>query len=301
MYGNVKKSYLKYFLGLLLFGSNGIVASFIHLNSYEIVLLRAVLGSVLLFILFLATGHRFTFFSHKRDYLFVALSGVSMAADWLLLFEAYAEIGVSLAMLINYTGPAVVIALSPLILKERITLPKVIALAATLSGAFLISGQAMADGMSVWGLICAAASAVAYAGIVLCDKLAKEMDGTENSMVQLLSATIVIIIFVGCKRGFAMQISVSEWFPILQLGLLNTGIACWFYFSAIGNLPAQSVAVCGYLEPLFAVLLSVMILQETISPQQIIGAILIIGGAIYGECRGQKRHPKELVPSKDKS
>ena len=45
--------------------------------------------------------------------LFVAISGIAMATDWLLLFEAYAQIGVSLGMLINYTGPAIVIAASP--------------------------------------------------------------------------------------------------------------------------------------------------------------------------------------------
>lgn len=279
----MKRAYLKYFAGLLLFGSNGVVASFIHLNSYEIVLLRSVLGSILLLVLFFAAGHRVTLFRHKRDCLFVALSGVAMAADWLLLFEAYAEIGVSLGMLINYTGPALVIAFSPLILKERISRSHVIALAAALLGAFLISGQAAADGMSTWGLLCAALSAVAYAAIILSNKLAKEINGTENAVAQLLCTTLVVMAFVGWKQGFSMDIAPDEWLPVLQLGLLNTGLGCWCYFSSIGDLPAQSVAVCGYLEPLFAVLLSVLILRETMSPLQIVGAILIIGGAIYGE------------------
>lgn len=279
----MKRSYMKYFAGLLLFGSNGVVASFIHLNSYEIVLFRSVLGSILLLGMFFATGHHLSIFQHRHDFFVVGLSGVAMAADWLLLFEAYAEIGVSLGMLINYTGPVLVIALSPLILKERITRSNVIALVAALSGAFLISGKAVADGMSAWGLFCAALSAVAYAVMVLSNKLSKEMDGTENAVVQLLCTALVVVIFVGWKQGFSIDITPSDWLPILQLGLLNTGIGCWCYFSSIGDLPAQSVAVCGYLEPLFAVLLSVLVLQETMSLQQIVGAILIIGGAIYGE------------------
>lgn len=41
----MKQSYFKYIIALLLFGSNGIVASFIRLNSYEIVLLRTLLGT----------------------------------------------------------------------------------------------------------------------------------------------------------------------------------------------------------------------------------------------------------------
>ena len=40
--------YVKYIAALLLFGSNGIVASRIHLESSEIILLRTLLGSMLL-------------------------------------------------------------------------------------------------------------------------------------------------------------------------------------------------------------------------------------------------------------
>ena len=224
----MRKSYLKYFAGLLVFGSNGVVASFIHLSSYEIVLLRSVLGGCLLLALFFATGHRFTFMHHKRDLLFISLSGVTMAVEWLLLFEAYAQIGVSLGMLINYTGPALVILFSPLFLKERITFPKIIALAAALLGAFFISGQAAAHGVSAWGLLCAILSAVTYAIMVLTNKLAQSIKGIENSVLQLLCAAAVVAVFVGCKQGFSMDIAAGEWLPILWLGFVNTGLGCYF-------------------------------------------------------------------------
>lgn len=81
-----------------------------------------------------------------------------------------------------------------------------------------------------------------------------------------------------------MNIAAGEWLPILWLGFVYTGVGCYCYFSSIGALPAQSVAICGYLEPLFAVVLSVLILKETMSPLQIIGAALIVGGAVFGEC-----------------
>ena len=241
------------------------------------------LGIALLFGLFFLTGHRFTAFRHKKDLLFIALSGVAMAADWLLLFEAYAQIGVSLGMLINYTGPVIVIALSPLFLKERITFVKVVSLAAALLGAFFISGQAAVEGINVWGILCAGLSAVAYAVMVLSNKLAKEIDGTENATIQLFCTAVVVTAFVGFRQGFCMEIASADWLPILMLGLINTGVGCYCYFSSIGALPAQSVAICGYLEPLIAVLLSVLILHETMTPLQILGAFLIIGGAVFGE------------------
>ena len=132
----MSRAYLTYFIALLLFGSNGVVSSYISLNSYEIVFLRSLFGSFLLIIIFFPTGHQITAFKHKKDMFFITLSGVSMAADWLFLFEAYAQIGVSLVMLINYCGPAIVIALSPLLFKESLTRMKQTALIAALAGVF---------------------------------------------------------------------------------------------------------------------------------------------------------------------
>ena len=82
-----------------------------------------------------------------------------------------------------------------------------------------------------------------------------------------------------------MQIDTQSIIPILVLGFLNTGIGCYFYFLSIGKLPVQTVAICGYLEPLSAVVFSVIFLKETMLPIQIFGAVLIIGGAILGEIR----------------
>ena len=72
-------------------------------------------------------------------------------------------------------------------------------------------------------------------------------------------------------------------FPVLFLGIVNTGIGCCLYFSAIKELSAGSVAICGYLEPLSALLFSALLLSERLSFIQIIGAICIIGGAIFAE------------------
>ncbi len=280
----MKRSYIKYFAALLLFGSNGIVASLISLSSYEIVLLRSLLGSLLLVGIFFLSGHRLTIWRNKKDLLFIALSGFAMAADWLLLFEAYAQIGVSLGMIINYCGPAIVIAFSALFLKEKVTWAKMLALIAAFAGVVLISGQAAEAGVSPLGLLYAVLSALSYSAMVIFNRMAKQVIGMENATLQLLFAFIFIAVFVGVNQGFHMNITAADWFPILWIGLINTGVSCYFYFSSIGVLPVLTVAICGYLEPLSAVLLSVIILQETLLPLQIIGSVMIIGGAVFGEC-----------------
>ncbi len=284
----MRAAYFKYFLALLLFGSNGVAASYIALSSYEIVFLRSVLGCVMLMVVFFASGHRLTVFQHKKSLFFIAASGFAMALDWLLLFEAYQQIGVSLGMLINYCGPAIVIALSTLLFKERLTFNKLTALLMALLGVFLISGQAALAGINSWGLFCAGASALAYAMMVISNKMAREIVGVENATLQLFFATAAIVLFVGCKQGLHMEIHSNDWLPILWIGLLNTGGGCYYYFSSIGRLPVHTVAICGYLEPLAAVLFAAVFLHETMLPLQILGAVLIVGGALLGEGIFQK-------------
>ncbi len=279
----MRAAYFKYFLALLLFGSNGVAASYIALSSYEIVFLRSVLGCVLLIVVFVASGHRLTVFQHKKSLFFIAASGFAMALDWLLLFEAYQQIGVSLGMLINYCGPAIVIALSTLLFKERLTFNKFTALLMALLGVFLISGQAASEGISGWGLLCAGLSAVAYAAMVIFNKLAKQITGVENATFQLLFALVIVAIFVTCKQGLFFEVTADDWVPVLILGLVNTGLGCFLYFSSIGELPTQTVAICGYLEPLSAVLFATVFLRETMEPVQLAGAAMIIGGTLLGE------------------
>lgn len=280
----MRKDYLKYFMGLLLFGSNGIAASHIDLSSYEIVFLRASLGSILLIALFLITGHRFTAFSHKKDLAFIAASGMAMAADWLFLFEAYQQIGVSLSIIINYCGPAMAVIAAIVIFKDKLTVPKAIALVSAMLGAILINGFAAKNDINTIGLMCAIFSAFSYAAMVITNKCSKNINGTENSVWQLFFSAVTVTIYMGYKSAWGMTVPTSNWPWILWLALLNTGIGCYFYFSSFSVLPVQTVAVCGYLEPLSAVFFSVIFLHEVMLPLQWLGAALIIGGAILSEC-----------------
>ena len=76
--------------------------------------------------------------------------------------------------------------------------------------------------------------------------------------------------------------------PVLFLGIVNTGIGCYLYFSSIENLSAGTIAIFGYLEPLSAVVFAVAFLQERLSVVQILGGIFIIGGAAIGELSSLK-------------
>ncbi len=277
-----KKALIKYLCALLLFGLNGIVASHIRMNSYEIVFLRTMIGSILLILLFLIGKGKFHIRENKKDTVFIVLSGIAMGASWMFLYEAYQQIGVSFASLLYYCGPVIVMILSPLIFKEKLTLPKIIGFLIVLAGIFLVNGNAAVEG-NAWGLFCGGMSAVMYFFMVTLNKRAKKITGMENSVIQLTVSFLTVAVFVGIKQAFVVHVPVEAWPWILILGIVNTGIGCYLYFSPLAKLPVQTVAICGYLEPLSAVVFAAILLGEKMTVLQIIGAVCIIGGAMIGE------------------
>jgi len=287
------KSYFKYIMALLLFGSNGVISSHIALSSYQIVLLRTMVGSILLIALFLLTKGRFTFLHKKKDFLFLAASGASMGISWMFLYEAYQSIGVSLSSLLYYCAPVIVMVLSPILFREKLTGSKITGFLLVLVGVILVNGKIAAGGENSWGLFCAGMSAVMFACLVICNKKAARITGMENSTLQLTISFLTVAVIVCLRQGFPPHIPLESWPWILFLGLVNTGFGCYLYFSSIDALPVQTVAICGYLEPLSAVIFSVVLLGESMTVAQSVGAVLIIGGAVLEsilEARNAKIH-----------
>ncbi len=278
-----KKAFIKYLSALLLFGLNGIVASHIALNSYEIVFLRTLIGSTLLMILFLLGKGRFHIITYVKDTVFIVLSGIAMGTSWMFLYEAYQQIGVSLASLLYYCGPVIVMILSPLIFKEKLTAAKITGFTIVLAGIVFINSNMVGDSRNTWGTACGAMSALMYFFMVTLNKKSKNITGMENSVIQLVVSFLTVAIFVGFKQGFFINVPSEAWIWILVLGVVNTGIGCYLYFSPLAKLPVQTVAICGYLEPLSSVVFASVLLDEKMNILQIIGAVCIIGGAMIGE------------------
>lgn len=283
------KAILKYITALLLFGSNGIVASHITLNSNEIVFTRTLIGAVFLVVIFIFTKQEVRFWRNKAHFLYLLISGVAMGASWMFLFEAYRQIGVSVATLAYYCGPIVVMLFSQVIFKEKITPVKLIGFFAVLLGLFFVNQQALWQGQISWGLGFGVLSAVMYAFMVIFNKKAASISGLENPMWQLIASFVTVAAFLIFREGFSLQIESHNLIPILLLGVVNTGIGCYFYFSSLGDLPVQTVAILGYLEPLSALLFSAALLGEALAFLQLIGAVLILGGAAFGELFHQKQ------------
>lgn len=285
----MNKAYIKYIVALVLFGANGIAVSMIDMASTEIVFLRTIIGSLFLIGAFIVSRKRLMFFRIGKQSVYLMMSGIAMGANWMLLFEAYQYIGVSIAMLACYCGPILVMVAASLIFKEKLTQPKVFGLITVIAGMICVNGLAILEEGLSWGLFCGLMSALMYAVMIICNKKVTELSGLEGSMFQLITACVFVGIFMLFTHPEPLYIPTEGIAPLLWLSIVGTGLGFYLYFSAIQTLSAQTVSVCGYLEPLSALLFSAAVLGERLAPLQIVGAVLILSGAVFGEMLSSKR------------
>ncbi len=298
-WAHMQKSLVRYLSSLLLFGMNGIVAAHILLPSTQIVLVRTLLGSMLLVVILTASivRHKGSLQStaHPAQALYLFLSGAALGGGWIFLFQAYKLIGVGIASLTYYCGPVLVMALSPILFHTHLGAKKLLGFAAVVLGAFLVVGQGAGAALSPLGLACGFMSAVMYALMVIFSKKVTDISGLENSAVQLLGSFAAAFAYALATAQALPAFAPTDIVPSLLLGLVNTGLGCYLYFSAMHDLSVQTVSVCGYLEPLSAVVFSVLLLQEPMSTLQVLGAVLILGGAAWCELSGQIAFPRRTL------
>lgn len=286
----MKNTYAKYLSSLLLFGTNGIVASFILLPSLQIVLVRTSLGMLLLLCVVLLQRRCLPHVRGKNLGLVLG-SGVAMGVCWVFVYLAYREIGVGLASLLYALGPVLVMATSPLLFGERLTGPVVLGFLVVLSGSFLVNGGALQGGASWMGIVHGIFSAFAYACMIVFCKKAKADDGLGCTLLQLVAATATAMCAILITGTPLEPITADSLLPALVLGFANTGLGCYLYFSSIGSLRAQTVTVCDNLETLTAVVLSALVLGEALSATQCLGAAMVILGAVFCEVAQKGRLP----------
>ena len=88
-----------------------------------------------------------------------------------------------------------------------------------------------------------------------------------------------------CQTENWAQITVTPLSLVLLLvaGVVHTGLAYWMYFGSMDGLKAHTVALFSYIDPILAIILSMVVLQEPMGIPAAIGAVLILGAAYISE------------------
>lgn len=275
---------------MLMFGTIGIFRRHIPLSSSVIALARAVLGTLFLLLLMAVKGSRPSVKAVMVNLPALLVSGVLIGFNWILLFEAYQYTSVAVATLCYYTAPVLVILVSPVFLKEKLTGKKLVCVAAALAGMVLVSGVAGADvtegvGSSEWkGILLGLGAAALYAAIMILNKKIRDIPAIDKTVVQLAAAGVVLLPYT----WFTEDISAIRLTPVVGLllvivGVVHTGIGYAMYFGSMKALRAQTVALFSYIDPVTAILLSALLLNERMGAAQMAGAVLILCAAVAGD------------------
>ena len=276
---------------MVMFGTLGPFVRNIPLPSAELALYRAILAIVLIGIFLLVTGQKIPFGSIKKELPLLLFSGIAMGINWVLLFEAYKYTTVSTATLSYYFAPVIVTAVCPFLFKERLTARQILCFVMSTVGLVLITGLGGSGGDDHFtGILFGLGAAVFYATVILLNKFIKQVAGIHRTFLQFLASLVVLLPYVLLTGGFHLDsLDGTGWVCLLVVGLVHTGITYCLYFSSLKELPGQKAAILSYIDPLVAVLVSVLFLQESITLWQVIGGLFILGFTLWNEITPAKR------------
>lgn len=294
---NDKKSLILFISAMLIFGTVGIFRRFIPVSSALLACFRGLSGALFLVILAFLQKKKLRHNIGKKNVIILIVTGILIGLNWILLFEAYNYTTVATATLCYYMEPTIVVLLSPLVLKEKLTVKKSICALIAIVGMVFVSGVTESGGLNISdfkGVLFGLGAAVLYSAVVLTNKKVPGIDAYEKTIIQLFSASIILVPYLLVFEDFtAIKLDALAIVMLIVVGLLHTGVAYAMYFGSMDGLQAQSIAIFSYLDPIFAVLLSALFLRETMTVFGIIGAVLIIGAALVSEVTFKRKRVTE--------
>ena len=281
------RSEVKNITAMLIFGTIGIFVRNIDLSSKETALSRGIIGSLFLIVVLICSKEKILFQGIKKNILILFLSGIGIGLNWIFLFQAYKYTTVSTATLSYYSAPVIVTILSPIILKERLSLIKFLCVIGAMTGMIFIAGNSESSGAvynHTLGIIYGVSAAVFYASVIIMNKFIKGLGGLETTVTQLILASIVLVPYVIMTGGFDFsRMTKISYISLIILGVIHTGFAYFLYFSSLKELKGQTIAVLSYIDPISAVIISSLFLREKMTFLQIVGGILILGSTFISE------------------
>lgn len=279
---------------MAIFGTIGIFRRFIPLSSGLIAFVRGLIGTFVLLLFVLITKRSISINSIKRNFVKLFVSGALIGFNWIFLFEAYEYTTVATATLCYYMAPVLVMLLAPVFLRERMTLKKSVCIMIAFAGMVLVSGVFKNGGIGendakgiAFGLI----AAIMYAIVVIINKKLKAIGAFDKTIVQLGTAALVLLPYILITEDFSsVNLNAIAICMLLFVGIVHTGTAYSMYFGSMDGLSADSIAIFSYIDPVLAIILSALILNETMGLSEIIGAVMILGATLWSELTGGKNN-----------
>lgn len=228
----------------------------------------------------------------KKDYKYIFFIGfmgyfISISAQMIGTKLANA----STASLINSMNPVFIIAFAVPILKEKITLNKVVAVIASVAGAYIIIGGAGKSG-ALLGIAFSIISVIAWS---LMSVMVRRITQKYDAITVTTYAIIIAMIFSAPASAIELMntshgkiFTVPNLICLLYMGIICTGISHLLWNKSLSMIEAGKCSLFYPVQPMVSVFLGFVFLGESINTRFIIGALLIISGIIFSIFAGNE-------------
>lgn len=261
-------------LAVFLFGCAGLFGKFIEADAGIIVLGRTFFAALLLWTI--------SNFNQKNIQLnkssnisILVINGVLLAFHWFAFFRSIQLSSVTIGVLTFSTFPVFTAFLEPLFEKQRPALKDLFLAAVSFVGIYFILPKINYEHNDSLGVLWGIASGFSFAIIsILSKQLTAQHSSIQISFYQNFVAFLVVLPFFFNQIG---EISIQTWLLLMALGFIFTGIAHTLFIQSLKGIKAKTASLIANLEPVYAIFLSILLLDETLSIKICIGAVLILG------------------------
>lgn len=248
-------------------------------------------GFIGLFIFLIASGRVRKIFklSYRDALISLGLGVFGFFLYQILTFSALARIPASMNAVLVSNNVVFIALFAALILKERVRPLSIIGIILAICGVVLVTfnkGFSIGDGIGSIDLLGCAFSLLAALSAALYSVIGKRVltsnDPLIVSALAMFSGAVLLTILTATTVGFS-EIFLAGWPTILLtvfLGLTMISIAYPLWFVCLKRFPASQISIYIYLTPVFAVILSLIILHERFSWLFWVGGAFILGGII---------------------
>jgi len=250
---------------------------------FTLLTMRLILGIAVLAVVVWRAGMPFPSPPHLLRGLGIGIVGfgVSIGAQFVGTDKSNALNGT----LVTSASPAFILVFAALILRERLTLRRIAAVALATVGVLVIVDPGKADFSSekfVGNIILALAAVTWGLYSVLVRRISAQMDTLLVTLLALLGGLMLtlpasIIELQGRAMG---EINTNIVLGILYLGVVSTAAAMWLWNRAFALVDASVASLFFFTQPLVGALLSVALLGQQMTARLWIGSALIILGVL---------------------
>jgi drug/metabolite transporter (DMT)-like permease len=268
----------------ILFGMIGIFVKEIKdMDAGSILFYRLFFGfAVILGYLVIFGGIRKIQLKQKKFHML--LLGVLNTVTMFTYFSAIKHTGIPVAVLLLYTAPIYVTLLSPLLLKEHVTLRDMLALTLSISGILLAvnplniyGSTASYDGNYITGILFGLFSGLSYGCSIMTMNYLKETYSAVGQMFWSTAVSLALLLPFGIS--VSGPVLLENLGLLIPLGIIATALASLLYLRGVARIKAQTAAVLSLLEPVSSICFCCMLLGEPVQPNTIGGCLFILAGA----------------------